>query len=175
MVESSLPFRLVAPSPAMLKRVRTQLALQVTPDLLARVKAAAASQGRTVTYLAMQWLEEGLAGTSAPSPAPHLLQRLQRLEARVQRLEGASSAVASVPESPLLDAPLLDTAVPPEGLESREVARSLRISRGTFNARIDRAGGAREGLVINGWRCLGTFPPPPGRGGPKRPRWVRDA
>ena len=48
------------------KRVRTQLALQVTPDLLARVKAAAASQGRTVTSLALQWLEEGLAGTSAP-------------------------------------------------------------------------------------------------------------
>lgn len=158
------------------KRVRTQLALQVTPDLLARVKAAAASQGRTVTSLALQWLEEGLAGTSAPSPAPDLLQRLQRLEDRVRGLEGGSPVASGlVPESPvsLPDAPL-DT-VPPEGVGSTEVAKSLGISRNTFNARIDRAGGAREGLVISGWRCLGMFPPPPGRGGPYRPRWVRDA
>ena len=50
-------------------RVRSQLALQVPAELLARLQAAATASGRTKTSLATQCLEAGLAELRRqPSP-----------------------------------------------------------------------------------------------------------
>lgn len=66
-------------------RVRAQLAIQAPPELLERLRAAAAAQRRTVTGLLIEWIEAGLSGAlpaagAAPAAGGELLQRVAALE-----------------------------------------------------------------------------------------------
>jgi predicted DNA-binding protein len=54
------------------QRNRSQLAIQAPPELLERLRAAAAAQRRTVTGLVIEWIEAGY-------PAPCRLLRLPLL------------------------------------------------------------------------------------------------
>jgi hypothetical protein len=73
-------------------RIRTQLAIQATPELLARVKGAATARGQTVTRLLIDWIEAGLAGDlPAPAAGPDLLARVEALEAAVSDLQRPAS------------------------------------------------------------------------------------
>jgi hypothetical protein len=56
-----------------------------------------------------------------------------------------------------------------DSITTAELAELLGIKRGSFNERLRRGGGARVGLVMEGWRCVGQSAPP--EGGPLRWLW----
>ena len=94
-------------------------------------------------------------------------RRIKALEAAVAALQTAMPArsSAATPPSdppPPSTAPSKPAAAPPSGLAAAsgaittaELAAHLGLKRGTFNERLRRAGGASEGVVIEGWRCVG--------------------
>ena len=115
-----------------------------------------------------QAIEALLSGNSA-SPAPPL-SALATLEARVALLEQGASPKRVSPSSPKQVSPTPYVGdLPAGGIETAALADLLNMRRGTLNARIARAGGAREGLELEGWRCIGLQVPD--RGGPARARW----
>jgi hypothetical protein len=155
-------------------RVRCQLALQVPPELLARLQAAATATGRTKTSLALEWLEAGLAGHGAPPAGhgapPELLARIEALEAGLAELQRQPSPPPPArPAAVPLPPPAALGAVSGDAIPSAELARRLGIKPDTFNARVRGQGGPRPGLVINGWQCLGPRQSP--QGGPPRAYW----
>jgi hypothetical protein len=153
-------------------RVRSQLALQLAPELIARVKAEAAVRGQTITTLVAGWLEQGLSAPPGPAAdGGELLARIDAMEARLAALEKRPAPsrprVAPSPMPVALDpAPL----PPPAGaITTAQLAARLGMKRGSLNERIRRAGGARVGLVMAGWRCVGQSPGV--SGGPARWLW----
>jgi predicted DNA-binding protein len=157
-------------------RIRSQLAIQAPPELIERVKAAAAAQGRTSTSVVLEWIEAGLGRPGHQRLPSDLAARVAALEAAVAALRRhPSSGVRSIPQAGELakDEPSTDqvTTLPPvEGaISSSELAERLQMKRGTFIARLNRQGGARAGLVVDGWVCLGVSRSP--TGGPPRATW----
>lgn len=71
---------------------RSQLNLNCSPELLARVKAKARLEGVTVTELVVRLLEGVLDGDGAALPVG---ERLKVIEARLSRLEAACCADAA--------------------------------------------------------------------------------
>jgi predicted DNA-binding protein len=72
-------------------RVRAQLAIQAPPELLERLRAAAAAQRRTIAGLVIEWIEAGLSGAlpaAGAAPAAELLQRVAALERTTADLAG---------------------------------------------------------------------------------------
>jgi hypothetical protein len=155
-------------------RVRCQLALQVPPELLARLQAAAVATGRTKTSLALEWLERGLAGHGAPPAGhgapPELLARIEALEAGLAELQRQPSLPPPArPSAAPLPPPAELGAVGGDAIPSAELARRLGVKGGTLNARLQRLGGPMPGLIVDGWRCLGKRQSP--QGGPPRAYW----
>jgi hypothetical protein len=156
-----------------------QLALELPPELLERLRAQAAAERRTVRSLLQGWIEAGLAAGPAGPAAPgvdlsDLSERVGCLERELAQLRRPMPPVtansSNLPASPnrVIPAPLVGE-VPPGGIETAALAELLGMRRGTINARIARAGGAAPGLVVEGWRCLGARVPD--RGGPARALW----
>jgi hypothetical protein len=153
-----------------------QLNLKLPPEVLAQWRAQAAAEGLSVR----DWLLATLAPAAEPQAGPAgLLERLQALEATLAELAGTVAqlqqtrpprsprpAPAAPPAAPLP----IPADLPADGIESAALAQLLGVKRGTFNARIARAGGPREGLELEGWRCLCLRTP--ARGGPPRALWV---
>lgn len=79
-------------------RVRSQLALQLPPELITRIRAAAVAQGRSITALTRAWLEAGLAALEAAAAgADDAIARIDAMERRLQALEcRPAAAVAPV-------------------------------------------------------------------------------
>lgn len=153
-----------------------QLAFELPPELLERLRAQAAAERRTVAALLRGWIEAGLAaGPAAPGvDLSDLSERVGSLERELALLRRPTPPVtansSNLPASPnrVIPAPLVGD-VPPGGIETAALADRLGMRRGTLNARIARAGGAAPGLVVEGWRCLGARVPD--RGGPARALW----
>lgn len=78
-------------------RKGAQLALEVSPELLQRLRARAAADGRPLAAMVRRWLEADLAGAleqataAAPAAGPELLARLAALEAAVSDLQRRAS------------------------------------------------------------------------------------
>jgi plasmid stability protein len=95
-------------------RKGAQLALEVGPELLQRLRARAAADGRPLAALVRRWLEAGLsgaleqAGAAAPAAGPELLARVAALEAAVADLQRLASPerVSAAPRSGEPVAPL---------------------------------------------------------------------
>lgn len=171
-----------------------QLAIQIPPELLARLKTYAGAQQRTMAELLRRWIEAGLAGALdgpiAAGTSPEVEQRLQALEAAVKALQREPRPKREIP-APKLEIqppepakpvtppenpnpPKAEAKIPhlgevPEGsITTAELAEQLGVSRKSFNERLRRAGGAHVGLEMEGWRCVGNHSPE--GGGP--PRWL---
>jgi hypothetical protein len=144
-----------------------QLNLKLPPEVLADWKQRAAADGLSVR----DWLLATLAPAVAAPAADGLVARVEALEAAVARLAAAPRPLP--PPAPAV-APLAPTvaAVPADGIETGALAEVLGLRRKTLNARIARAGGARVGLTLQGWRCCGLARP--ARGGPPSALWVPD-
>ena len=151
-----------------------QLNLKLAPAVAAHWRREAAAAGLSVR----DWLIRQTMPGEAPAPPAEagLGDRVGELERQVAGLLARKPAPSpprkreAPAPSPLPLPPSGDA--PAEAIESAELARLLGIQRSAFNTRVGRAGGARAGLVVGGWRCVGTFPSP--AGGPPRPRWVPD-
>jgi predicted DNA-binding protein len=183
----------------MVQRARSgrQLAIELPPELLQRLKAHAAASDRPVSALVRRWIEAGLnRALEADAPAfdgTDLAQRVQALEAAVAALQKQAAIPRSTrptkPSPPPASEPLeleLDLGsskpnpsakgstipqmgdAPEGGITTAALAEALGMKRGSLNERLRRMGGAREGLELDGWRCCGQVAPL--SGGP--PRWV---
>lgn len=169
-------------------RVRSQLALQLPPELIQSIKAAAASRGQTVTTMVRGWLEAGLSGALvAPTTtgAEAALQaRVEALEAAVAQLQAPRPTTAAkaprprpepAPPEPAADPPMGPEQTPRTGdapaseITTAELAERIGMKRGSLNERLRRMGGARVGLELDGWRCIGQAPA--SGGGPLRWLW----
>jgi hypothetical protein len=70
----------------MVQRARSgrQLAIELPPELLQRLKAHAAASGRPVSGLVRQWIEEGLAAEPRGGEAPGLAASIEELRGDVE-------------------------------------------------------------------------------------------
>lgn len=176
-------------------RVRAQLAIQAPPELLERLRAAAAAQRRTVTGLVIEWIEAGLSGAlpaaGAAPAAAELLERVAALEAAVgelQRRPVSPERVTPAPRSgeplrpPLDQLPLIPepaspervnpAALPGDALTTAELCERYGLSRGSWNnwaARPGQVGQVRHHPTAGSWRLIGKAPAP--GGGPDRWLW----
>jgi len=154
-------------------RVRSQLAIQASPELLERVRAAAAAQRRTVTSLVVEWVEAGLSGAlvapTASAAGSDLQTRVQALEKAVADLQSPRPTTAGRAPLPRSDAALPERDAPAGGITTAELAERIGMKRGSLNERLRRMRGARVGLELDGWRCVGQAPAP--GGGPLRWLW----
>ena len=153
-----------------------QINLKIPPTVLDHWRAQAAAQGLSVR----DWLVSITAPTAeapaGPAGAAALADRVAALEAATAELREALGRLQPrPPRSPRPAPPAAPPApmpadLPADGIETAALADRLGVKRGTFNARIARLGGAAPGLVIDGWRCMGSRTPE--RGGPPRAVWV---
>lgn len=168
-----------------------QLNLKVPEPVATHWRAQAAAQGLSVR----DWLVSITAPTAAPQAragAAGLADRVAQLEAQAAELAQAVAqlqAQGPPPRSPRLlragaapgspdkpspepgrPAAALLSDLPPGALPTAALADLLGIKRGSLNERLRRAGGAREGMQLEGWRCIGQRRPE--RGGPPQSVWV---
>lgn len=158
-----------------------QLNLKLPPAVIAYWRSEAAAQGLSVR----DWLVGQLTPEAArplPGSRAELADRVARLEEAVAALQGDVTHLRQTPpvrvprprsqspSPPAAPAPALTGGLPPGAIETARLAELLTMKRGTLNERIRRAGGAREGLELNGYRCIGLAAPE--RGGPPRALWV---
>lgn len=156
-------------------RVRSQLAIQASPELLARLRAAAAAQGRTTTSVAVEALEAWLAGAciaSPPAADASTHARLEDLERRLQALEACSLS-----PSPLQTPPVGPLPVEGERLTTAELADRTGTNRGSWNnwAAGHSVGSIRHHSTAGSWRLAGKDSSPSKAGGPSRWLWEKAA
>ena len=148
-----------------------QLNLKLPPAVLSswRDQAAAAGFGSV-----RDWLVAITAAPADRAAAPtvgELADRLAAVEAQLAAPAPARLAQRSpAPSKPAPTPTALAPAAPaPAGaITTAELAERLGLRRATLNERLRRAGGARAGLVMEGWRCAGQLTGP--NGGP--PQWT---
>jgi plasmid stability protein len=107
------------PSAAMARdRKGAQLNLEVEPQLLERLRARAAADGRPLAALVRRWLEAGLSGAleqqataAAPAAGAELLARVEALEAAVADLQRPASP-ERVSAAPRVAQPVTPKRVP---------------------------------------------------------------
>lgn len=157
-----------------------QLNVRVDAALAAALKAEAKRRHALPGALVAQALEQFLSGASnAPTalavPSKEWQAPLAALEARVAKLEAKPAApppAAKASPEKAKPAPPIEpakiTQAGDDAITTAQLAARLGIKRGTFNERLRRAGGASEGVVIEGWRCVGQARP--ASGGP--PQWL---
>lgn len=166
-----------------------QLNVRLPVSLVDALKAEAASSGMTLNALVIRRLsgEVAIARPETPELAGDLAARLAAVETRLAALEARPrrqprTEKPAVALSPAPQASATDPEPQAESIESlpliaalagqlttAELAERLGMKRGSFNERLRRAGGARVGLVMDGWRCVGQGPGP--NGGPLRWLW----
>ena len=155
-----------------------QINLKVPPAVAAHWRAQAAAHGLSVR----DWLLSITAPPAEPQAgsggAAGLADRVTQLEALTADLQAQLTqlqAQEATPRSPRpvvmarKDAPA-DLPAPSGAIPTAELALRLGMKRGSLNERLRRAGGAREGLEVEGWRCVGQVAP--AAGGPPRWLWV---
>jgi hypothetical protein len=162
-------------------RVRSQLALQVPPDLLDRLRNRAATEGRTLSAMCLAWIEKGLAAEAAAGAVD-----LDGLEARIEVLEIALAALSPSPQAAPIPAaparPLVPPAAAPapapvltgEGpapITTAELAERTETNRASWNNWAAKAavGDVRSHAKAGPWRLVGKAPAP--GGGPLRFIW----
>jgi hypothetical protein len=181
-------------------RNRAQLAIQAPPELLERLRAAAATQRRTVTALVLEAIEAALSGglptAAAPAAGAQLLERVAALEAAVAQLQRPASPerVKAAPRSgdalgpgqleiigarhlraPGPAAPLRVESIPLSGdaITTAELSEQTGTNRAAWNTWAGKAapGDVRHHSTAGSWRLVGKAPAP--GGGPERWLWER--
>ena len=160
-------------------RKGAQLALELEPQLLERLRARAAADGRPVAALVRRWLEAGLAGALEQQAAPagpdlaDLAARVGWLEAELAQLRNATPK--RVAPAPRADEPVTPDRVipdpPPGAITTAELAELTGASRGAWNRWATRAapGDVRHHPQAGSWRLVGKAALD--AGGPARWMW----
>ena len=146
-------------------RVRSQLALQLPPELIARIKAEADARGQTLTAMVRSWLEAALQHPPSPAAGPELEPRLAAIEARLAALEQPPTRSPRPATAAALLPPPTDGAI-----TTAELAQRTGTNREAWNnwASADRIGQVRSHAQAGPWRLVGKVAP--AAGGP--PRWT---
>jgi len=179
-------------------RKGAQLSVELPPELLQRLKAAAAASDRPVVALVRRWIEAGLSGALDAPAAPagpdvaELAERVGRIEAelaelrrpapvrpaasppRVERLgDGLLEIKGSTHPQPVAKPPAPQPPDPPaSGITTAELAERTGTNRAAWNnwARDKKPGAVRKmPPEVGSWRLAGK-----GRGsngGPERWLW----
>jgi len=157
-------------------RKGAQLALEVDPQLLERLRARAAADGRPLAALVRRWLEAGLSGALEQQAGPDLADLAARvgwLEAELAQLRNATpKRVAPAPRS---DEPVTPNRVipdpPPGAITTAELAELTGASRGAWNTWAAKAtpGDVRHHPQAGSWRLIGKAALD--AGGPARWMW----
>ena len=154
-----------------------QLNCRVEASIAKRLRLEAQARHTTTGSLITQAIELLLASPSGTVATGGLAA----LEARVAKLEAATSPKWGMAPSPITVAPEppMQGKVPPPkqlamveagtGVSTPELAQILGINRGTINERIRRKGGAAVGFEMAGWRIIGKASTL--AGGPAQWRW----
>jgi hypothetical protein len=151
-----------------------QINLRVPAELLARLRVLARESGLSLNLVAAAAFEQHLQAAAStahkhPQAPASTDPRIAALAARVEALEAALR--------PAPPAPLPSPAAPPplsgEPIATPRLAEVLGLQRRALNERLRRLGGAREGLAVRGWVCVGHAPPAP-TGGPRQWLWQRE-
>ncbi|MDA0216393.1 MAG: hypothetical protein O3B32_04780 [Cyanobacteria bacterium] len=162
-------------------RKGAQLNLEVEPQLLERLRARAAADGRPLAALVRRWLEAGLSGALEQPAAPagpdlaDLAARVGWLEAELAQLRNATPK--RVAPAPRTDEPVTPNRVipdPPTGaITTAELAELTGASRGAWNTWATKAtpGDVRHHPQAGSWRLVGKGLPPGDLGGPHRWLW----
>ena len=142
-----------------------QVNLRVEASLVASLKALAKERGMSLNAAAGLAFEQFLQTPPQQNQAEPSFgheRRIKALEAAVAALQTAMparSSAATPPPAPPSTAPSKPApASPPPAsgaITTAELAAHLGLKRGTFNERLRRAGGASEGVMVEGWRCVG--------------------
>jgi hypothetical protein len=144
-------------------RKGAQLALELEPQLMQRLRARAAADGRPVAVLVRRWIEAGLGGAleqqataAAPAAGPELLARVEALEAAVSDLHRPASpervSLQAQPGEPL---PLPERRLTPAEaaglLTTPEVGKALGLSSDSALTNwIAREARKRDGSAVGG-------------------------
>ena len=162
-------------------RKGAQLALELEPQLMQRLRARAAADGRPVAVLVRRWIEAGLGGAleqqataAAPAAGPELLARVEALEAAVADLQRPASPerVSAAPRSGEPVTPKRVIPDPPPGaITTAELAELTGASRGAWNTWAAKAtpGDVRHHPQAGSWRLVGKSALD--TGGPARWMW----
>ena len=160
-------------------RKGAQLALEVEPQLLERLRARAAADGRPLAALVRRWLEAGLSGALEQQAAPagpdlaDLAARVGWLEAELAQLRNATPK--RVAPAPRADEPVTPDRVipdpPPGAITTAELAELTGASRGAWNTWAAKAtpGDVRHHPQAGSWRLIGKAALD--AGGPARWMW----
>lgn len=156
-------------------RVRSQLTIQASPVLLAKVRALAAERRQTVTALVVDALEALLSGPTSGPAGDDLRERIEAIERRLAALEHrpappAAPIPAALPEAVAPADPAPPAGLPPGAIPTVEVARITGTAATGWNrwAAGHRAGDVWQHPRFGPWRLLGKLPA--GNGG--TPRWM---
>ena len=79
-------------------RKGAQLSLELEPQLLERLRARAAAEGRPLAVMVRRWLEAGLSGALEQQAGPAAVPDLADLVERVERLEAELAQIRRSPE-----------------------------------------------------------------------------
>ena len=154
------------PSAAMARdRKGAQLSLELEPQLLERLRARAAADGRPLAALVRRWLEAGLSG-ALEQQAAHAGPDLADLAARVGWLEAELAQLRNetpkrVAPAPRTDEPVTPNRVipdPPTGaITTTELAERTGANRGAWNTWATKAtpGDVRHHPQAGSWRLVG--------------------
>ena len=168
-----------------------QLAFEVPPELLHRLRAFSAAQQKPMATLLRGWIEAGLAGPLEPLEATAdsgVLERLEALEAAVAKLQRTPAPtpppreVTATPRTgDALPSPPPKAAPPiprmgdaPEGaITTAELAEQTSTNRAAWNnwARDKTLGAVRHHPDAGSWKLVARVPTD--AGGPPRTLWER--
>jgi hypothetical protein len=151
-----------------------QINLRVPAELLARLRVLARESGLSLNVVAAAAFEQHLQAAAStahkhPEAPASTDPRIAVLMARVEALEAALRPAVPSPPAHSEPSPPLSG----EPITTPQLAEVLGIRRQALNERIRRLGGAREGLAVRGWVCVGQAAPG-GSGGPPRWLWRRE-
>lgn len=154
-----------------------QLSVELPPELLQRLRAEASQQDRPVAVLVRRWIEAGLSGelgaaatTTEGESRTGLMERVEALERAVAQLQQQPRPRRSPASAPAAAAAPAAAPITAEGaITTAQLADQLGMRRTSLNERLRRAGGAKVGMVVAGWRCVGQGAGP--NGGPLRWLW----
>lgn len=129
-----------------------QLAIQIPPELLARLKTYAGAQQRPMAELLRRWIEAGLAGALdgpiAAGTSPEVEQRLQALEAAVKALQREPRSKREIP-SPEPAKPVTPPQNPNPPKEAAKIPQSVE-------AKIPQSGEVPDGAITTAELALMT-------------------
>ena len=157
-------------------RKGAQLSLELEPQLLERLRARAAAEGRPLAVMVRRWLEAGLSGALEQQAGPAAVPDLADLVERVEPLPAPQSPAPAAASPARVNSPSPErgSQITPSGdaITTAQLAELTGTNRSAWNnwARDKQPGAVRKMPPdVGQWRLVGKATPQ--AGGPARWLW----